>query len=154
MTPLFLDQCPQKNLMRENWCSYMRVFLLRNFRVQSGCQTWLTKYRISLPVVPLSLRQMSWLKSWIKLPANPQLQSATESPMFMFLDCINLSFPSAGPTLAFWPSASATLASLKQCAAPSCLCVALHEPWLLLHHSLWLLCCSPDTISAYLSLCT
>jgi len=58
-----------------------------------------------------------------------------------------------GPTSAFWPSASAMLASLKHCATPSCLCVALCEPWLLLRHSPQLLRFSPGTISAFLSLC-
>ena len=97
MTPLFLDQCSWKNPMWENRCSYLRVFLLSNFRVQSGCQIQLTQQRISLAVVPFSLRQMSRLKPRINLLAVPQLQSAIETPTFAFLDCVSLSLPSAGP---------------------------------------------------------
>ena len=154
MTPLFLDQCPRKNPMRENWCNYLRVFLLSNFRVQSGCQIRLIQQRMPLAVVPLNLRQMSSLKPRINSLAAPQLQSAPEIPTSAFLDCVNLFLPNASPASAFWPSASAMLASLKHYAAPDCLYVALCEPWLLLHHSLWLLRCSPDIISASLSLCT
>ena len=80
MTLLFLDQCSRKNPMWENWCSYLSVFLLSNFRVQSGCQIRLIQQKISLAVVPLSLRQMSWLKPRINLPTAPQLQSAPETP--------------------------------------------------------------------------
>jgi len=64
--------------------------------------------------------------------------------------CITLNRPvsaSEGP-------ASTTLASLKHCATPDCLGMALREPWLLLRHSLWLLRCSLGTILASLSLCT
>ena len=56
--------------------------------------------------------------------------------------CITLNWPAptlGGPASAFWPSASVMLASMKHCVAPGCLFVALREPWLLLHHSLWLL---------------
>ena len=71
--------------------------------------------------------------------------------------CISLSWPTStprDPALALWASASAIMASLVLCAILNCLCVALCERWLLLHHSLWLLSCSPGIIFASLSLCT
>ena len=73
---IFLDQCPQKNPMQENQCSYLRVFLLSNIRVQSGCQNWPTQQRISLAAIPQSLREISWLKPRKTLMAAPQYKTA------------------------------------------------------------------------------
>jgi len=82
MTPLFLDQCPRKNPIRENQCSYLRVFLLSNIKVQSGSRNWPTQQRISLAVIPLCFRQIYWLKPRIILPAATQHQFAPKTPTF------------------------------------------------------------------------
>jgi len=153
MTPLFLDQCPRKNLMWENWCNYLRVFLLSNFRVKSGCQIRLNPMENALGSstsqsetnVPLETSDKPSDNSSAPIfPRNPnvclfglcQPLSAQRWPCVTLNRCASASGSSA---LAFWPSLSATLASLKHCAAPGCLCVALREPWLLLRHFLWLL---------------
>ena len=163
MTPLFLDQCPQKNPTRENRCSYLRVFSLSNIRVQSGCRNWPTQQRISLAAIPHRLREISQLKPHKILPTAlrhktapatlASAQSGLRQPLSVSRwPCISLSQLAStprGPASALWPSASDKLASLVLCAALGCLCMALHEPLLALRHSPWLLRYSPDTIFAF-----
>ena len=138
MTPLFLDQCHQKNPMWENRCNDLRVFLLSNIRVQSGCRNWPTQQRISLVAIPHSLREISWLKPRKNFLAVPQrkiapatlasAQSGLRQPLFVSRwHCVGLSRPASaprGPASALGASASAALAHLVLCATLGCLCVS------------------------------
>ena len=148
--------------MQENRCSYLRVFLLSNIIVQSGCHNWPTQQRISLAAIPHSLREISWLKPQKILPATLLHKTALQPQRLPNLDCVNhsisrwpcvsLSWPTSapgGPPSASCASASDTLASLVLCATLGCLCVALREPLLALRHSPCLLRYSPCTISAF-----
>ena len=142
MTPIFLDQCPQKNLMQENWCNYLRVFLLSNIKVQSGCRNWPTQQRISLAVIPHSLREISWLKPWKTLSAVPQYETAPTTlasaqtglrqPLSVSRwTCVSLSWPASAPggsMSALGASASATLTPMVLCATLGCLCVSYAGP--------------------------
>ena len=149
MTPLFLEQCLQKSPMRENRCNYMRVFLLRNIRVQFGCRNWPTQQRISLVAIPHSLREISWLKPQKILLAAPQHKIALQPQCWPNLDCVSPSLSHAGPALAFlglhqpqealcqlsgplrqthwplWCFAQHFAASAWTCVSPCWLCVTL-----------------------------
>lgn len=101
MTPLFLDQCPWKNSMRENRCSYLRVFWLSNIRVQSRCWNWLTQQRISLAAIPQCLREISCIKPRKILWVAHQHKLLLQPQRLPNLDCVNPSLSHTGPTLAF-----------------------------------------------------
>ena len=86
---------------RENWCSYLRVFLLSNIRVQSGCQNWPTQQRLSLAAIPHNLREISSLKPWKILSTAPQHKTALQPQHLPNLDYVSPSLSHAGPASAF-----------------------------------------------------
>lgn len=98
--------------MRENRCSYLRVFLLSNIRVQSRCCKWPTQQRISLATMPHSLREISWLKPQKILSAAPQHKTTLQPHRLPNLDCVSASLSHTSPAL-----------------APLCLTLALHQPF-------------------------
>ena len=128
MTPLFLNQCPRKNPMQENRCNYLRVFLLSNIRVQSGCCNWPTQQRISLAAIPHSLREIrvqfgcrnqptqqrislttiphslreiSWLKPRKTLPVAPRTKLFLQLQRLPNLHCVSPSLSHASLASAF-----------------------------------------------------
>ena len=159
MAPLFLDPCHRKNPMRENRCGYLRVFLLSNIRVQSGCRNWPTQQIISLAAIPHSLREISWLKHQKILPVAPQHETALQPQHLPKLDCVSPSLSHVGPASSFLACVSPRRPCVSSgslyvcCAGPSdalrSTWLPLREPLLALRHPPWLLRCSPDTISTF-----
>ena len=160
MTPLFLDHCPQKNPMRENRCSYPRVFLLSNIRVQFGCWNWPTQQRISYT----SQFERNLLNLLAKASENPSDSSSAQNcsckpsvcpiwiasaPLYLMRALHQPFFVCVSPKRPCVSSGSLCV----RCAGPSgalrSTWLPLREPLLALRHPPWLLHCSPDTISAF-----
>ena len=87
--------------MREKRCSYLRVFLLSNIRVKSGCRNWPTQQRISLATIPHNLREISWLKPRKILTTAPQRKTALQPQRLPNLDCVSPSLSHPGHVSTF-----------------------------------------------------